>query len=53
MESLYDVWNAVCEESKKYITEVGYNVWIKDLNRWNSAPASLWCRSTATIKNRL
>ncbi len=38
MESLYDVWNAVCEESKKYITEVGYNVWIKDLKPVEQRP---------------
>ena len=38
MESLYDVWNAVCEESKKYITEVGYNVWIKDLKPMEQRP---------------
>src|SRR5690606_27147492 len=31
IESISDVWNAVCEECRKYITDVGFNVWIKDL----------------------
>lgn len=31
IDSLFDVWNAVLEESKKHMTEVGFNVWLKDL----------------------
>ena len=31
IDSLNDVWFAVLEESKKQMTEVGFNVWLKDL----------------------
>lgn len=31
LDSLTELWNAACEESKKYISDVGFNVWIKDL----------------------
>ena len=31
IDSLNDVWFAVLEESKKKMTEVGFNVWLKDL----------------------
>ena len=31
IDSLNDVWFAVLEESKKHMTEVGFNVWLKDL----------------------
>ena len=31
IESLADFWNAVCEESKKSISEIAFNVWLKDL----------------------
>ncbi len=31
IESLSDVWGAVCEEIKKRITDVSFNLWIKDL----------------------
>lgn len=31
IESLADIWNAVCEESKKSISEIAFNVWLKDL----------------------
>ena len=33
IESLNDIWNAVCEEIKASgeVTEAGFNLWIKDL----------------------
>ena len=31
IESLADIWSAVCEESKKSISEIAFNVWLKDL----------------------
>ncbi|MDD4699324.1 MAG: chromosomal replication initiator protein DnaA [Oscillospiraceae bacterium] len=31
LDSLAELWNAICEDCKKTITEVGFNVWIKDL----------------------
>ncbi len=31
IESLSDIWEAVCVECKKNITEIAFNVWIKDL----------------------
>ena len=32
IESLSDIWEAVCEECKKSMTEIAFNVWIKDLH---------------------
>lgn len=32
IESLSDIWEAVCAECKKSMTEIGFNVWIKDLH---------------------
>ncbi len=32
IESLVDIWQAVCEECRKEITEVTFNVWFKDLH---------------------
>ena len=31
IESLSDIWEAVCTECKKSITEIAFNVWLKDL----------------------
>ncbi|MBQ7288823.1 MAG: chromosomal replication initiator protein DnaA [Clostridia bacterium] len=31
LDSLSELWEAACEESKKYICDVGFNVWIRDL----------------------
>ncbi len=31
IESLTDIWQAVCEELKKKMTEISFNVWFKDL----------------------
>lgn len=31
LDSLTELWEAACEESKKYICDVGFNVWIRDL----------------------
>lgn len=31
IESLDDVWQSVCEECKKEITEIAFDVWLKDL----------------------
>lgn len=31
MNSLADVWSAVCEECRKTISEAGFNVWIKSI----------------------
>ncbi len=32
IESLNDIWSAVCEQCKNNITEIAFNVWIKDLH---------------------
>lgn len=32
IESLTDIWNMVCDECKKNMTDVSFNVWIKDLH---------------------
>ena len=31
INSLDELWQAVCEDSKNYIAEVGYNTFIKDI----------------------
>ncbi len=31
LNSINELWDAACEESKKDITEVGFNTWIKDM----------------------
>lgn len=31
LDSLAELWEAACEESKKHICDVGFNVWIRDL----------------------
>ncbi len=32
IESLTDIWEAVCQELKKRMTEISFNVWFKDLH---------------------
>ena len=32
MDSLTDVWSAVCEACRQHISEVGFNAWIKIIN---------------------
>ena len=32
IESLNDIWGAVCDLCKDNITEIAFNVWIKDLH---------------------
>ena len=32
IESLTDIWEAVCAELKKRMTEIAFNVWFKDLH---------------------
>ena len=32
IESLTDIWEAVCLELKKRMTEIAFNVWFKDLH---------------------
>ena len=31
LNSLSELWDATCEESKKHISDVGFNVWIRDI----------------------
>ncbi len=31
LDSLSKIWEAACEESKKYISDVGFNTWIRDI----------------------
>lgn len=32
IESSYDIWNLVCEEIKKSVSEIAFDVWLKDLH---------------------
>ena len=32
IESLNDIWEAICQELKKKMTEISFNVWFKDLH---------------------
>ena len=32
IESLTDIWEAICQELKKKMTEISFNVWFKDLH---------------------
>ncbi len=41
IESLSDIWSAVCESCKQDITEIAFNVWIKDLHPIELRPGEL------------
>ncbi len=47
LDSLEGLWGAACEESKKYITDVGFNTWVGDLKpvSLRSGVLTLKCQS--------
>lgn len=53
IESLSDVWTAVCEACKQRITEIAFNVWIKDLHPLELRQGELVLGSYSDYKKKI
>ncbi len=53
MESINDVWAAVCDELKSRMTEVSFNVWLSDLEPVNLTPEFFFLSIASEYKKEI